>query len=141
MDEAADIAVSEARRRELAPGGGVEQGEIGRVVETQGAETATVLEDGARDGVEELGAGSGVGGGGEGVEVCLVGALRELGPAMEIGDTFAERAPFELAAGLIVGWPEDLEVLGARDGGLDAQDAAGLVVRGVESREPRVERS
>jgi hypothetical protein len=28
---------------------------------------------------------------------------------MEIGDTFAERAPFELAAGLIVGWPEELD--------------------------------
>jgi hypothetical protein len=61
MEQAAEVTVSEARRRELTPGSGVEQGEIGRVVETQGAETAAVLEDGARDGVEELGAGSGEG--------------------------------------------------------------------------------
>jgi hypothetical protein len=87
-----------------------------------------VVEYGARDRVKELGARGGVVDGGEGVEVSVVRALGDLSTAMEIGDAFAKGTPVELAIGIAGGWAQDLEVARLGEGGLDAQDAAGLVV-------------
>jgi hypothetical protein len=57
VDQAADVAVSEAGRCELPTGDGVEEREVGWIVRAQGAEAAAVLDDGATDGIEELRAG------------------------------------------------------------------------------------
>jgi hypothetical protein len=127
VDQAADVAVSEAGRCEFPTRDGVEQSEVGWVVQAQGAETATVLDHRTRDGIEELRAGRGVLHGREGVQVRVVGALGQLSTTMEIGDTLAEGTPLELALGFVVRRPEDFEVLRPCDGGLDAQDAAGRV--------------
>jgi hypothetical protein len=141
VDQAADVAVSEAGRCELATGDGIEQGKVGRIIQAQGAEAAMALEDGARarDGVEEFCARRGVLHGGEGFKVRVVGTLGDLSTSMEIRDTLAKRPPFELGLGVVMGWTEDLEVLGPRDGGLDAKDATGLV--GLLPFESRVESS
>ena len=75
VDLATDVAVSEAGRCEVPAGDGGEQCEVGWIAEAERAEAAIVLDDRARDGVEEFGAGRGVFDGGEGLEVRLVGAL------------------------------------------------------------------
>jgi hypothetical protein len=51
-----------------------------------------------------------------------------LSAAVEIGHTLRQGAPIQLALGVVAGAAEDLEVVRPGDGGLDAQNAAGLVV-------------
>src|SRR3972149_3094178 len=70
------------------------------------------VDHGPGDCVEESGARGGVVDGGQGVEVGLVGALGDLGTAMEVGDALAQRAPGERALGIVVGGTQDLEVAG-----------------------------
>ena len=67
VDEAPDVAVSGTGRGELTTGNGVEQSEIGGIVQTQSTEAAAVLDDRAGNGIEELRAGCGVFDRGEGV--------------------------------------------------------------------------
>lgn len=128
MEEFLEVAVAEAGGGELAARDGLQQREVGGVTDAQRAEAAAAVHDVTCHGVEELRAGSRVVDDSEGVEVALVGALREFGAAMEVGDALAHRPPFELAVRVVVRRAEDLEVEGARDGGFDAEDAAGLVV-------------
>src|SRR3990172_5243517 len=92
-----------------------------------GAGRARVGGGGAKWG-EEGREGGAVVNGGEVVQVVFVGALGNLGAPVEIGDALAEGAPGAAPAGLVVEGAEDLEVGGLADGGLDAQDAPGLVV-------------
>src|SRR2546430_5866367 len=112
-----------AERGSLARADGLQEGEVGGVADAGGAAPPAAVGGGTADLVQEPMEGGAVLDGGERVQIVLVGALRDLGPAVEVGDPLPEGAPGEGSAGLVLEWTEDLEVGRLGDGGLEAQDA------------------
>lgn len=65
----------------------------------------------------------------EGIEVAVVGGLRDVSAALKIGDAFAHGEPLFRAFGIAFSAAKDFEFGGLVDGGFGAQDAALLVVK------------
>ena len=70
--------------------------------------------------------GGGLIGTGESLQVAFVGGIRDLDPAMEVGNTLTHGAPIEPF--LAAAFPQDLEVARIVDGGLHSEVGALLVV-------------
>jgi hypothetical protein len=128
VEDGAEVAVAESGGGELPARDGLEEIEIRRVSDAECPNAAVPVGDRLGDAVEALGDRRPVVDRGKGVEIVLVGTLRDFGAAVEVGDSLAQRPPGHRALRSILESTEGLEVGSLGDGGFDAEDAAGLVV-------------
>src|SRR6266851_3367280 len=128
IEQRAQIAVSKAGSGKLAAGDSVEQGEVGRVADTQRPQTPSAVADAGTDLIEEVAQACGVVDGSESVEVGVVGALRDLSASVKVSDSLTQGLPGELVTARALEGTEDLEAGGFSHGRFDAQDASRLVV-------------
>src|SRR5207245_2589647 len=121
--EAAQIAVAEAGRGPLATADGLQEGEVGRVADAEGADPPAAVGGGTADLVQEPMEGGAVLDGGERVQIVLVGALRA---GLEAGGEFAGKVAVGLA-------PQEAHDVGALEvergvadeGGVDGGEGRG----------------
>ena len=128
MEEAPQVAIAEAGGGELAAGHGLQEREVGGVADAESADAPAVVSGRMRDVIEQVVEGGSVVDDGQGIEVALVGPLREFGATLKVGHPLAERAPRKRPQGIVLERAEDSEVSGFGDGRFDAQDPTGRVV-------------
>jgi hypothetical protein len=86
-EQAAQVAIAKPTVANSPPGDDLEQSEIGGVADAQSPQAAPAVAHARGDLVEEFAEACGVIDGGESIEIGLVGALRDLSAAVQIGDS------------------------------------------------------
>lgn len=128
LQELGDVAVAEASHDELTPAYGSQERCILLAPRSQSANTLAVPMGVAANVLSERGDGSGVGGGREGVQVPLVGVVRQLCSALDVRYTLAQGLPSKLSTAFPFLRSIDFKILRTVESGLDPQDTTLLVV-------------